>query len=959
MAEFVLSKLAESAVSQTVQRVSDLLIHEAASIRSVRTDVMLLEHELRSLLGFLRDADVKQEHDQRLRDLVIRVKDVADDVEDVIETYITKVTFSYMKGFHNKRIRTEINNIQIRIQSITRKTDFGEGTISTVELQRNLRRSNPNNEDDEEDNDVISLESSTAALKAELSSWESPLRIVSVAGMGGLGKTTLAKKVYNSMRQHFDCCAWVFISQQFVPRDVLIQILTQVVSPFEHRLFGRTQVQWHNLEQVKNEREILNTLKEYELIDLLREELKKKRYLVVLDDIWNIQAWDHIKSAFSRGKWGSKILFTSRNKEVATLADPLSSPIELPFLTLEASWELLKRKAFPRDTVGYGCCPPEFEELGIEMAKRCQGLPLALVVLGGLLKTKSSLDEWKKVLKDVNSHLNKLHSGQQYEGVREILSLSYYDLPYNLKPCFLYLGNFPEDYDIPKGRLVRLWIGEGFIPTPTRGETEQTLEDVAERFLEELIDRCMVQVTRRDSTGISVKTCRMHDLMRDLCTLKAKEERFAQIINRYESKMIFADSASSHHLGIRQSRRIVLHPGCNLDCKEHWLCNLMGMHTVNAPWVEQVHCHLRSVLCLGGTISMSALGLRNFRMLRVLELRVVGSKIAGGISNLIHLRYLRISAHGKRTILPASIGNLRNLHTLDLGYCRAVNLPRTISRLKRLRHLLLPCKLKLPRGSGIRIDELKDIETLKYVPSSTLTRYNALKKLTNLRNLGIKFDGITDDFRRVFESPIVESGCVRSLYMSCAAKGFTSLEPLSSCHSLTELRVDGKLSVEILNSNCRSPLQNLPASLTRLTLERSNLTDHDPMQVLEKLPNLMFLRLSSEMYLGSEMVCSANGFPKLKTLQLGFMRQLKKWTIQNGAMPCLKKLHIISVPNLEMTPSRLKFVITTLEDLNVDFMKTSFRASFVRSKLWKELLLGDSFSREGSVSQESASVSAW
>ncbi|KAF3434079.1 hypothetical protein FNV43_RR25182 [Rhamnella rubrinervis] len=883
MAELVLSKLAESAVSQTVQRVSDLLIHEAASIRSVRTDVVLLEHELRSLLGFLRDADIKQEHNQRLRDLVIRVKDVADDVEDVIETFITEVTFSYMKGrtafnicvplpilkspdcFHNKRIRTEINNIQFRIQGITRsllfygiRTDFGEGTSSTVELHRNLRRSNPNNEDDEEDNDVISLESSTASLKAELRTRESRLSIVSVVGMGGIGKTTLAKKVYNSMRQRFDCCAWVFISQQFVARDVLIQILTQVVSPFEHRLFGRTQVKWHNLEQVKNEREILNTLKEH----------------------------GTTKSAFPRGVCGSKILFTTRNKEVATLADPLSSPIELPFLTLEASWELLKRKAFPRDTVGYGCCPPEFEKLEIEMAKRCQGLPLALVVLGGLLKTKNSLDQWKKVMKDVNSHLNKLHSGQQYEGVREILSLSYYDLPYNLKPCFLYLGNFPEDYDIPKERLVRLWIGEGLIPT-TRGETVQTLEDVAERFLEELIDRCMVQVTRRDSTGISVKTCQMHDLMRDLCTLKAKEESFAQIINKYESKMIFADSASSHHLGIRQSRRIVLHPGCNLDCKEIWLCNLIGVHTVNAPWVEQVHCHLRSLLCLG-----------------------------------------------------------------DLGCCRAVNLPGNISRLRRLRHLLLPCKLKLPRGSGIRIDELTDIETLKYVPSSTLTRYDALNKLTNLRNLGIKFDGTSDDFRRVLESPIVESGCVRSLSMSCTAEGFASLEPLSSCHSLTELHVDGKLSVEILNSNCRSPLQNLPASLTRLTLERSNLTDQDPMQVLEKLPNLMFLRLSSEMYLGSEMVCSANGFPKLKTLQLGFMRQLKKWTTQNDAMPCLKKLHIISVPNLDITPSELKLVITTLEDLNVDFMKTSFKASSVRSKLWKELLLRDSFSREESVSQK-------
>lgn len=126
------------------------------------------------------------------------------------------------------------------------------------------------------------------------------------------------------------------------------------------------------------------------------------------------------------------------------------------------------------------------------MASKCQGLPLAMVVLGGLLKTKNSVDQWKKVLRDVNSHLSKLQSQQQYEGVHEILALSYHDHPYNLKPCFLYLSNFPEDYEMPKGKLLRPWIGEGFISTPTKRDTEQTLEEVAERYLEELTDRCMV-----------------------------------------------------------------------------------------------------------------------------------------------------------------------------------------------------------------------------------------------------------------------------------------------------------------------------------------------------------------------------------------------------------------------------------------------------------------------------------
>lgn len=147
----------------------------------------------------------------------------------------------------------------------------GEGT-SSVELQRSLRRSFP----DDEDSDLISLECSVEALTTQLSKKEGRLCIVSVVGMSGLGKTTLARKVYNSVKQHFDCCAWVFISQQYVPRDVLTEILTQVGSSFEKIKSERRKYERQNLEQMRNERETLNTLKEHELIEMDQRGIERK-----------------------------------------------------------------------------------------------------------------------------------------------------------------------------------------------------------------------------------------------------------------------------------------------------------------------------------------------------------------------------------------------------------------------------------------------------------------------------------------------------------------------------------------------------------------------------------------------------------------------------------------------------------------------------------------------------------
>ncbi|GMN35297.1 hypothetical protein TIFTF001_048441 [Ficus carica] len=884
MAEPLLSKLVEAVVSQAVETIAELLQNEAISLISVRGDVKGLQAELRRMKCFLEDADRKQEKDSRVRNWIAEVGDVADDVEDVIETFIWKVSTSYavFKVFHLHKLRNEINIIQAKLNGIFKSTQLynigfssGEGTSSMAnQLQRTLRRSYP----DDEDGDIISLEDSIAALKRELMKVEDRLCIASVAGMGGLGKTTLAKKVFNHVKHHFDCYAWVFVSQQYVPREILSDILMQI---------GIGDTQNHDgqsFEEKTNKREILRKLEDHDLVELLKNELREKRYLVVLDDIWRIEAWDSIKNAFPKGKRGSKVLFTTRNKEVASIADPCSSPIEPPLLTSEESWELLRQKAFLRSTSNEYDIQPEFEVLGREMLRKCEGLPLAIIILGGLLRTRDSTDGWKEVKKNLAAHLNKLKSHQEYEGVDGILSLSYNDLPYYLKPCFLYLGTFPEDREIPKRTLFQLWIAEGFVQAPSHeGETE---EDVAEQYMGELTSRCLVQVSKRNESGIGVKAYRMHDLMRDMCLSKAKKQNFFEI---------FQEREMNKTVMTIQSRRIAIHhPRCDFDR-------------------YQVQTRLRSLVCFEiNGFPTSCLRSKSLVTLRALELGFsrlrIEFSILKEICQLIHLRHLGLRDTGI-TKLPNTISNLQNLYTLDLRDNRVI-LPRGISRLTRLTHLLafFTFNIEFWRTEGLCIMATGDLKLI------SLVRFDNVVKLTNLQNLKIvALSG--KDARALLKCPTFKTGSLRSLFMRLVGNHeFPKLQPLSDCHLLTKLHLEGRIP--------EGNLQYLPPSLVKLTLVVSDI-HQDPMPVLEKLPNLRFLWLADNSYRGSEMACSADGFPKLEILRLVDLRSLEEWRIEKGAMPSLNRLLIEKLENLEMIPEGLKFV-TTLRELDVRLMNEIF-----------------------------------
>ena len=592
-------------ISFVVNRIGDQLIEEAVFLKDVRPRIERLHRDLRAINCFLEAADAKQEEDPRVRNWVSDIRDVAYDAEDVVDMFILKAealrrkifvkrVFQKPRCLHN--LGKKIDDVQTNLQDISKRREIlgikniGEGTSTSTQMLQNLRRTTPR----AEKHVIVGLNEEAKELVKQLTKGDPRRRVISIVGMGGIGKTTLAKKIYNHSRvvDHFQSCrALVYVSQDCRPRDIFQQILNQ----FPYTPTG-------------DEARKIEKLQENELGDFLHKRLKEKRFLVVLDDIWGSDDWKCLANAFPEESDGSRLLLTTRNKDVSLLADAQSVPYEVKLLSDTESWTLFCRSAIPDNVTE--SCPPELKEFGERMVKKCAGLPLAIVVLGGLLSSKKQLPtEWEKVLKNLQAHFSS------DKGVDAVLSLSYIDLPHNLRSCFLYLGLFPEDQIIPTRKLLLLWMAEGFIPQ----KDERRMEDTAEDYLNELISRNLVQVVTVSVNERATK-CQIHDLVRDLCIKRAKEQTLFEIKKSVSSSF---PSTKSRRQGIYFD----LERYASTKHSTPYICSLF-FFTLKGHW-----CRLQQLdfIC------------KYFKLLRVLDLEGLFVEIPRAFGKLIHLRYLRVN----------------------------------------------------------------------------------------------------------------------------------------------------------------------------------------------------------------------------------------------------------------------------------------------------------------------------
>ncbi|XP_027075867.1 putative late blight resistance protein homolog R1A-10 [Coffea arabica] len=638
------------------------------------------------------------------------------------------------------------------------------------------------------------------------------LDFVSIVGMAGLGKTTLANRVCNDplIMSHFHILARCTVSQVYSMHSLLVQLLCSISSrsPDEY------------LELDENDL----ALKLYKL-------LKRNRYLIFLDDVWEIKAWNLLERSLPDDVNGSRILFTSR---IQLQFKPDSKAHHLRHLTDEESWKLLQRKVFGKE--GF---PPTLGKVGPQIANLCRGLPLTVVLVAGIL-TNTAEDCWEEVAKSLTSNIVL-----DDEYCMTTLELSYSHLLDDLKAYLLYFGAFKEDEDVPIRRLLWLWISEGFV----RKTEEKSLEDVADDYLKDLVDRSLVMVSEQRTMG-GAKTCQLHDLVNEFCVKKAKEENFLHVLHGRNDRFILTGPSNPFRV-------------CDQNAGNLMIRELM-------PEFPNV----RSLLLF----NKDDLGFWLPKLLRVLDLGELefGAYFPMEVLLLAHLRYLALRTIAVKFI-PAAIANLSRLQTfLVRGNSFDCLLPKTIWNIKTLRHLwttyrndgfIFPVEnLEVSPG----LDHL-DTLSLAIDPSSQSLQ-KILTKLPNIRRLRCKMTESREEATRI-------------------GNGILGFDCLSQLESLTLVYFD------------RYGFK-FPLNLKKLTLLAT-----DPLwseiSTIGKLPKLEVLKLLGSSVVGEEWEMTEGEFPKLRVLKLSQLWDFRSWTASSDNFPRLEKLVVRWCRELEEVPSCL------------------------------------------------------
>ncbi|KAM2699473.1 hypothetical protein EV1_038345 [Malus domestica] len=398
----------ESAASLLIGKIAFILENEASSIAAVRDEVDELKLELISMKSFLIDAEGKEPQTEGEKTWVTSVRDLTCDAENVIDEFMYHIydkksatpfakllhrTIYFPKNlWHQHRIAKKLQKITKKIKAIPERNErYGVSTIegttsdSVPRWVKNKAESSLYIMEDE----LIGIEDKKQRLMGLLMNGEENEMVVSIVGMGGSGKTTLVANTFNNenVKRHFDCYAWITVSQTFVIEDLLKNLIKQF-----HQ--GRKEEMTAQLDSMSYK----------ELLEMLSTYLKSKRYLVVLDDVWDIKLWQEIRIPLLNRHHGSRIMLTTRKKDIAFYSFEVESrPIEIEPLGNNEAWELFSKKAF--STYDNKSCPPELESLAWKLVDKCEGLPLAVVTLGGLMSSKRSSSEWRSVYNSLNWHL--------------------------------------------------------------------------------------------------------------------------------------------------------------------------------------------------------------------------------------------------------------------------------------------------------------------------------------------------------------------------------------------------------------------------------------------------------------------------------------------------------------------------------------------------------------------------
>ncbi|KAJ9542403.1 hypothetical protein OSB04_028909 [Centaurea solstitialis] len=845
-------------------------------------------HEMLDMIrAKLRDADRQKGKQEAVMVWLKKLKELVGEADDVLDEIhyetlrreikkrdrvATKVPYlpSLKKFAFRREMGHKIENITKKLCKINKRAN----DLGLHDEQVGLVPSCPPRETDSfldefnivgRENDVLHIiELLTKSIREE------NFKIIPIVGMGGIGKTSLAKLVYNNQKveEHFDVRAWLCVS-------VAVDVNTLLAKIYESITEKACKVQTRDI-----------------LIRNLQKELRGKRYLLVLDDVWdeNQEHWDDFSSCMLKvnSRNGSVILVTTRKVKIGTKIMTNDS-YALKCLSDDQCWSIFQERVF----VAGRPLIPELVEIGHDIVKKCCGLPLLVKVIGSLLRSHNDKDKWLSI---------KASSVWDLEGGERVLSalkLSFDNLPtLNVKQCFVYCSIFEKDMIMEREQLIQLWMALGFLQADETRNKE--MEDMGNDVFQILVNNSLFQDVEMDEYGY-IACCKMHDLVHDLSLSLSRDESVRLMVPRDD------------HACISQVKHVAIYRDTNMNLEV-----LFGKMVSKVFKVDTTFRTLQTLFISGGV--EKNISFQNFKCLRILKFAGCSlEEIHNSIGELLHLRYLDFS-YTDINVLPKSIGRLYHLQTLKLRDCyRLKGLPEEMKNLISLRHLEFDSRRLSPK-----VGNLTSLQTLSsFVVSQEkgcqIEELGCLKhlrgklRICNLEKIRSGDDSAKANLSRknLFEIEFIwrnNEGTNR-----IDKDVLEALQPHAKVKSIKIQKFSGdSFPTWVMDMAINTDTRWIPLEkLVTITLsECCNCVNLPTLHKLPLLRELVLEYMDKLTYLSSSLGhdnkvdgSTKPVSPSLRFLKLVGMRSLEKWTdatMNSSTMlsPVLEKLYIIDCPKI-------------------------------------------------------------